>query len=242
MKFKSNKLCENLVNSLLVFNLGVKIRWLGHSSFQIKSDEKVVYLDLYRSKQQKERVPDKLEPASVVLVTHAHNDHCFPEGINEVRTDDTIVVAPKDCSDKLDYTFESLKPGDESSFHGIEVKAVHAYNVKRFRSPGNPYHPKGHGVGYLVKLEGKTIYFAGDTDVIPEMNELEQIDVALLPCGDTYTMDNRDAVEATKMMKPKIVIPMHTWDKSVDDFKNGVSKTDTKFVQLKEGEEYTIPD
>jgi L-ascorbate metabolism protein UlaG (beta-lactamase superfamily) len=202
----------------------------------------VVYLDLYRSKKQKERVPDELEPASVVLVTHAHNDHCFPEGINEVRSDDTIVVAPEDCGDKLDYSFESLKPGDESSFHDIEVKAVHAYNVKRFRSPGNPYHPKGFGVGYIVKIKGKTIYFAGDTDVIPEMNELGPIDVALLPCGDTYTMDNIDAAEATKIIQPKVVIPMHTWDKSIDDFKNEISDTDTKFMSLKEGDEYYLTD
>jgi L-ascorbate metabolism protein UlaG (beta-lactamase superfamily) len=220
--------------------MGVKIRWLGHASFQIRSDDKVVYLDLYRSKKQKERVPGELESASVVLVTHAHNDHCFPEGIDEVRTDDTIVVAPKDCSEKLNYSFETLEPGDEGTFHDIEVKAVHAYNVKRFRTPGNPYHPKGFGVGYLVKVKGKTIYFAGDTDVIPEMSELGSVDVALLPCGDTYTMDNADAAEATKIIKPKVVIPMHTWDKSIDDFKNGIADTDTKFVPLKEGEEFTL--
>ncbi|MHA1964872.1 MAG: MBL fold metallo-hydrolase [Candidatus Thorarchaeota archaeon] len=220
----------------------MKIRWLGHASFQIKTEDKVVYLDLYRSKKLRERVPDDLESASVVLVTHAHNDHCFPEAINEVRTDDTIVVAPKDCGEKLDYSFESLNPGDESTFHDIKIKAVHAYNVKRFRSPGNPYHPKGYGVGYLVKVDGKTIYFAGDTDVIPEMNELGPVDVALLPCGDTYTMDNIDAAEATKMIKPKVVIPMHTWDKSIDDFKSGISDTGTKFVPLKEGEEFTVTD
>lgn len=226
----------------MVLRMGVTIRWLGHASFQIKTEEKVVYLDLYRSKKLRERVPDDLEPATVVLVTHAHNDHCFPQAINEVRTDDTIVVAPKDCGEKLDYAFESLKPGDESTFHDIKVKAVHAYNVKRFRSPGNPFHPKGYGVGYLVNVEGKTIYFAGDTDVIPEMNELGPIDVALLPCGDTYTMDNNDAAEATKIIKPKVVIPMHTWDKNIDDFKNGIADTDTKFISLKEGEEFTITD
>ncbi|MFW9870266.1 MAG: MBL fold metallo-hydrolase [Candidatus Thorarchaeota archaeon] len=220
--------------------MGVKIRWLGHASFQIKSGEKVVYLDLYRSKQLKKRVPENLEPASLVLITHAHNDHCFPEGINEVRTDDTIIVAPENCGEKLDYAFESLKPGDKSSFHDIEVKAVYAYNTKRFRSPGNPYHPKGYGVGYLLTIKGKTIYFAGDTDVIPEMNDLGPVDVALLPCGDTYTMDNKDAAEATQIIRPGVVIPMHTWDKSVEEFKTGISDMETQFVSLKEGEEFTI--
>ena len=122
----------------------------------------------------------------------------------------------------------------------ITIKAVHAYNVKRYRSPGNPFHPKGYGVGYLVKTKGKIIYFAGDTDVIPEMKEIGPVDVALLPCGDTYTMDNIEAAEATKIIKPKAVIPMHTWDKSTDDFKHGIASTETKFVSLKEGEEYIV--
>jgi L-ascorbate metabolism protein UlaG (beta-lactamase superfamily) len=220
--------------------MGVTIRWLGHASFQIKADDDVVYLDLYRSKKLRERVPDKLEPATIVLVTHGHNDHCFPEAINEVHNDKTNIVAPEHCGDKLDYAFDSLKPGEEKTFKDIKVKAVQAYNVKRFRSPGNPYHPKGYGVGYLVSVKDKTIYFAGDTDVIPEMSDLGPVDVALLPCGDTYTMDNMDAAEATRMIKPRVVIPMHTWDKSIDDFKDGIADTDTKFVSLKEGEELAL--
>lgn len=227
---------------ILVFRMGVTIRWLGHASFQIKAAERVIYLDLYRSKELRKRVPDELEPASIVLVTHSHNDHCFPEAINEVRTDNTIVVGPKDCGEKLGYAIESLNPGEEATFSDIKVKAVHAYNVKRFRSPGSPFHPKGVGVGYLIKAEGKTIYFAGDTDIIPEMKDLGHIDVALLPCGDTYTMDDKEAAEATKIIKPKVVLPMHTWDRSIDNFKNEIAKTETKFVHLEEGEEFTISD
>jgi L-ascorbate metabolism protein UlaG (beta-lactamase superfamily) len=154
---------------------------------------------------------------------------------------DTVVIAPADCSEKLGGEITSLKPGEETEVQGIGVKAVHAYNVKRFRSPGNPYHPKGFGVGYLINAEGKTIYFAGDTDVIPEMSELGPVDVALLPCGDTYTMDNADAAEATKIIKPKTVVPMHTWDKSIDDFKKEVDAVgDVKFHTLKEGESLTL--
>ncbi|MHA1949831.1 MAG: MBL fold metallo-hydrolase [Candidatus Thorarchaeota archaeon] len=220
--------------------MGVTIRWLGHASFQIKSDDNVIYLDLYRSKKLRERVPDKLEPATLVLVTHGHNDHCFPEAINEVRKEKTTVVAPEHCGEKLDYAFDSLQSGEEKTINDVKVRAVDAYNVKRFRSPGNPYHPKGYGVGYLVEVEGKTIYFAGDTDVIPEMNDLGPVDVALLPCGDTYTMDNKDAAEATRVIKPKVVIPMHTWDKGIEDFRNGISDTETQFVQLTEGEEYAL--
>ena len=219
----------------------VSIRWLGHSGFQIKAGDHVIYLDLYRSKKLIERVPDVSDPATVVLVSHGHNDHCFPDAIEEVRTEGTTVVAPAHCGEKLRSDFISLEPGDETAVQGVNIKAVHAYNVKRFRSPGQPYHPKGHGVGYLLEVEGNNIYFAGDTDVIPEMKELGSIDVALLPCGDTYTMDNLDAAEATKTIKPKIVIPMHNWDRSVEEFKKNVkASTDTKFVELKEGEEFTL--
>ncbi|UCH05418.1 MAG: MBL fold metallo-hydrolase [Candidatus Thorarchaeota archaeon] len=219
----------------------VSIRWLGHSGFQIKAAEHVIYLDLYRSKKLIERVPDVSDPATIVLVSHSHNDHCYPDAINEVRTDSTTVVAPANCAEKLGSNITSLEPGEETTIQGVDIKAVQAYNVKRFRSPGNPYHPKGYGVGYLLKVEGNTIYFAGDTDVIPEMEELGQIDVALLPCGDTYTMDNLDAAEATKTIRPKVVIPMHTWDRSVEEFQNAVEEEkDTNFVSLKEGEEFTL--
>jgi L-ascorbate metabolism protein UlaG (beta-lactamase superfamily) len=220
----------------------ITIRWLGHASFQIRVDEKIIYLDLYRSKQLRERVPDNLEPASIVLVSHAHNDHCFPEAINEVRREDTKVIAPKTCGEKLDYEFLSLQPGEQSKVDEITIEAVQAYNVKRFRSPGKPFHPKGYGVGYLIKTKGKTIYFAGDTDVISEMKDIGSVDVALLPCGDTYTMDNIDAAEATKIIGPKVVIPMHTWDKGVDEFRKGIAGTKTKFVSLKEGESYIVQD
>ncbi|MBN2230248.1 MAG: MBL fold metallo-hydrolase [Candidatus Thorarchaeota archaeon] len=222
--------------------MSITIRWLGHASFQIKADEKIIYLDLYRSKQLRERVPDNLDPASIILVTHSHNDHCFPQAIDEVRKEGTKVIAPENCGEKLEYEFLSLKPGEKSTVQGITIEAVHAYNVKRFRSPGKLFHPKGFGVGYLLKIKDKAIYFAGDTDVIPEMKEIGAVDVALLPCGDTYTMDNKDAVEATKIIKPKVVIPMHTWDNSVDDFEKGIVGTKTKFVSLKEGEIFTLSD
>jgi L-ascorbate metabolism protein UlaG (beta-lactamase superfamily) len=225
-----------------VKSLAIGIRWLGHASFQIKVDDKTIYLDLYRSKKLRERVPDELQPASIVLVSHAHNDHCFPQAINEVRNESTKVIAPETCSEKLDYEFLSLQPGEDTKIGDITIQAVHAYNVKRFRTPGKPYHPKGYGVGYLVKTRGKVIYFAGDTDVIPEMKKIGPIDVALLPCGDTYTMDNKDAAEAANIIKPKIVIPMHTWDNSVDDFKKGITSAKTIFISLREGESFTLKD
>jgi L-ascorbate metabolism protein UlaG (beta-lactamase superfamily) len=94
---------------------------------------------------------------------------------------------------------------------------------------------------YLITLENKTIYHAGDTDMIPEMENLENIDVAFLPSGDTYTMDNAEAAEAALIIKPKYAVPMHTWDKSTDEFKQKIeSESEIKVMQLREGEEFIL--
>jgi L-ascorbate metabolism protein UlaG (beta-lactamase superfamily) len=100
---------------------------------------------------------------------------------------------------------ETCKIGD------IEVKGVPAYNVRRFRSPGEPFHPEGFGMGVIVVIGGVKFYYAGDTDYIPVMKDFvsENIDVAFLPIGGTYTMDLDEAAEAAEAIKPKIIVPVH---------------------------------
>ncbi len=219
----------------------VTVRWLGHAGFQIKAGGKVVYVDYYRPKKLIEKVPDVSEQATLILVTHSHNDHCFPEAISSVRTSKTTVVAPEDCWKDIGGTVTALKPGEEIAVQGIKVRAVEAYNLKRFRSPGNPYHPKGFGVGYVVTIDGKTVYHAGDTDLIPEMRKVGRVDVALLPCGDKYTMDNVEAAEAALVIKPRMAVPMHNWDKGTDEFKKRVgSGAGIRVMTLQEGEEFSV--
>ncbi len=214
--------------------MAVFVKWLAHASFQIKAEGKVVYIDL-------EKYGEATEKADLILVTHLHTDHCDPDKIKTVRKDDTVIIAPKDCVSKIGGNVKTLKAGEETTVDGIRVKAVHAYNVKRFRSPGNPFHPKEFGVGYLVTAEGKTVYHAGDTDFIPEMRQLDHVDVALLPSGDTYTMDNAEAAEAAVAIKPKIAIPMHRWSTDPEDFKAKVeTASDVKVMVLQEGEEFQV--
>jgi L-ascorbate metabolism protein UlaG (beta-lactamase superfamily) len=212
----------------------VVVKWLAHASFQISSSGKVVYVDL-------EEYGKPVDKADMVLVTHSHTDHCDPAKIKQVRKDDTVVIAPADCVSKIGGAVKTLKPGEETTVNGAKVRAVEAYNYKRFRSPGNPYHPKGFGVGYLITLEGKTIYHAGDTDFIPEMRQLGNIDVALLPSGGTYTMDNEEAALAAIAINPKVVIPMHRWDTNPEELKKRVeANSKIKVLLLKEDEEYQI--
>jgi L-ascorbate metabolism protein UlaG (beta-lactamase superfamily) len=96
-------------------------------------------------------------------------------------------------------------------------------------------------VGYLIKVEGKAIYHAGDTDFIPEMRHLKNIDLALLPTGDKYTMDNAEAAEAGIAISPKTAMAMHTWDKDREEFKRKVeANSRIAVVLLQEGEEYQL--
>jgi L-ascorbate metabolism protein UlaG (beta-lactamase superfamily) len=220
----------------------IKIKFLGHSGFQIKTDDENIYIDLYRAKKYIERVPDVSEPGSIILATHSHGDHYHEDSVESVSSNDSIIVAPEDCRDKVGKgQFQPLAVGDEITIRDVKIEAVHAYNVKRFRTPGNPYHPKGYGVGYVITVGGKRIYHAGDTDLIPEMEQLGSIDVALLPVGDTYTMDNTEAGEAALTIKPKKVVPMHTWDKGIEKFVEKMKEdSNIEIMDISEGEEFTI--
>ncbi len=212
----------------------ITIKFLTHASFQIKTESKNIYVDL-------ETRAKPIEKADIILVTHSHSDHFDPEKIKSVRKDDTVIIAPSDCHARIGGSVRSLKPGEMVHVGDIEIRAVNAYNETRFRSPGQPFHPKGFGVGYVITLEGKTIYHAGDTDFISEMSELGTIDVALLPVGGTYTMENDDGADAAIAINPKVAIPMHSWDKDTSAFKNKVeSNSDVSVVILAKGAEYKI--
>ena len=214
------------------------VKWLGHSSFQFRtSSDKVIYIDL----KKYGKVVETSEKADIILVTHNHGDHCSPPKIEKLCKKDTSIIAPKDCAKRISGNVKTLKPGEEITVDNVRVAAVEAYNIKRFKPSGKPWHPRGYGVGYLIMAEGKTIYHAGDTDFIPEMRSLGKIDLALVPTGEKYTMDNVEAAEATVAIKPKIAMPMHTWDNDRTEFKAKVeAKSKTKVVLLQEGEEYKL--
>lgn len=187
--------------------LGIDIKWLGHDSFKIKTD-KVIYIDPFQIE------PD--EKADLIFITHEHFDHCNPEDIEKLIKDDTVLVGIPLCKDSFSK-FSSdvkeiiyLKPNQKKTIEGIEVETVPAYNVNKFREPGKPFHPKQDGkVGYILNIDGKRIYHAGDTDLIAEMKNFGNIDIALLPVSGTYVMTAEEAVNAVDWIKPKIAIPMH---------------------------------
>jgi len=213
--------------------MNTSIKWLGHASFEIKAEDKSIYIDPYEGEYG--------DKADLILVSHSHDDHCELSKIKMIRKKDTIVIAPADCASKIGGNVKTLKPGEKVSVGDVTVEAVQAYNYKRFRSPGNPFHPKGSGVGYLVTVGDRTIYHAGDTDFIPEMKNLRNVYLALLPSGGTYTMDGLETTEAVLAIRPEFVIPMHRWNTDPSELKNDVeAKSKTKVILLKPGEEFKI--
>jgi L-ascorbate metabolism protein UlaG (beta-lactamase superfamily) len=150
------------------------------------------------------------------------------------------VLAPKRCTKELGKGIRVIKPGEEIGFGDIIIQSVEAYNTEQGRSTRKVHH-KGYGVGYLITIGGKTIYHAGDTDLIPEMGELGKVDAALLPIGGSFTMDVEEAVEAAIAIQPRVVIPMHRSKADPQDYMNKVEAiSNIKVTPLQIGEVYHL--
>ena len=179
-----------------------RIHWLGHDTFRIDGPQ-TVYFDPYE-------LDGENPEADLILVSHDHHDHCSPDDVAQIQGSDTVMVTIAAAADKLSGDIRVVAPGDTIQVKGIKVEAVPAYNVNKFRSPGEPFHPQEAGhVGFVITLEGQRIYHAGDTDYIPEMADLEDIDIALLPVSGIYVMTAEEAVEAAEAIDPGVAIPMH---------------------------------
>jgi L-ascorbate metabolism protein UlaG (beta-lactamase superfamily) len=172
------------------------IRWLGHASFMITTGERIVYIDPWQV-----RFPNV---ADAILITHAHEHHCAPANVKWMRKGSTVVVAPESCAGKFWPPFEVAGAGDVLEIKGMRIEVLPAYNL------AGEHHPReAGGVGYVITtLEGLRVYHAGDTDLIPEMQQVKA-DVVLLPVSGEHTMDATQAAQAANMIKPQLAIPMH---------------------------------
>ena len=174
---------------------GIHVEWFVQSSLCIRADA-VLYVDPH--------IVSDGEKADLILITHDHFDHLDITSIKAVADDDTVVVANACCVPQLQGNVPGkvmpIEEGQTVSEKGVDIRAVAGYNY---------IHPRGTNVGFVFDLGGQTIYHAGDTDHIPEMASLGNIDIALLPIGGTYTMDERGAAAAVKVIQPRVVIPIH---------------------------------
>ena len=234
----------------------VAIKWFPPSWLQIKVAKKIIYIDpaylrtYYTKYPHKiefskwpdpiDGLPEKLAKADIILLTHDHADHCKKITADRLRKKGTLVIGPKRCRKKIGSDLRVVEPGDDMTLGETALKAIHAYNTQEGSSTQKVHH-KGNSVGYLITAEGKTIYHAGDTDFISEMNHLGPVDVALLPIGGTYTMDIDDAVKAAMAIKPAVAIPMHHLKSNPHQFTEKLKlRSDIKSVALQIGQIYHL--
>jgi L-ascorbate metabolism protein UlaG (beta-lactamase superfamily) len=181
----------------------VRITPIYHASTLIEADGKVIYMDLAPPSPTA-----GLRPADLVLITDIHGDHMNADMVTRVTKPGTVVIAPP----AVVQTIAAAKPlanGQTTNWEKWTIEAVPAYNIVRKRDNGEPFHVKGRGNGYVMTFGGKRFYFSGDTEGVPEMRALQNIDVAFLCMYGQPVMGPEEAAEAALAFKPKVVIPYH---------------------------------
>jgi L-ascorbate metabolism protein UlaG (beta-lactamase superfamily) len=192
------------------------VEWLGHSGFRVRVGRAVVYIDPYR-------VPEGSPPADLILITHGHYDHFSPQDIERLSTERTWLVGPAAVAERVSGQVHSIGPGElleDELVRGLHVAAVAAYNTSKRDAEGRVFHPREAGwVGYELNVRGERLYHSGDTDVIPEMDGVTGVDVALLPVSGVYVMTPGEAAEAARRIQPRVAVPMH-WGEQIGSEQN----------------------
>jgi L-ascorbate metabolism protein UlaG (beta-lactamase superfamily) len=177
-----------------------------HASMVLYADQITIYVDPVggASRYKNYKKPD------FILITDIHGDHMDKRTVDSVRSNTTTIITPKAVKEQLQMAdtakIKVLNNGDEAEYHGIAIRAVPMYNLPE---AADTRHTKGRGNGYVLTIGGKRIYISGDTEDIPEMRQLKDIDIAFVCMNLPYTMDVKQAASAVLEFKPKIVYPYH---------------------------------
>jgi L-ascorbate metabolism protein UlaG (beta-lactamase superfamily) len=189
----------------------LSITFIGHGTLMAEYNGKVIQIDPVSQFADYAKLPK----GDLVLITHAHGDHLDPAAIEKISKPGMQVVLAKVCLSKYPQG-KVMNNGESGTFNGFRVEAVPAYNIKNERGPGQPFHPKGEGNGYILHFDELTVYVAGDTENTPEMKDLKNIDIAFLPMNLPYTMTPEMVADAARAFKPKILYPYHFGDTNTD--------------------------
>jgi L-ascorbate metabolism protein UlaG (beta-lactamase superfamily) len=198
----------------------LEITFIGHGSLIFSHGGKVIHVDPVSAEADYTKLPK----ADLIAVTHDHSDHLDAAALAALKKPGTETVAGPTCAGKAAGAV-ILKNDQSRKVQGIAIEAVPAYNIRHMRAPGHPFHPKGEGNGYVFTFGDKRVYVAGDTENIPEMADLKNIDIAFLPMNLPYTMTPEMVADAARVFRPKVLYPYHYGDTDA-----------TKLVELLKGE------
>lgn len=191
----------------------LEITFIGHGSFMMKINDKIIHVDPSTREGNYENFPD----ADLVLITHHHGDHCDAKAVEAVKKEDTKIITTQLAVDKLGFG-EVLAVDGSTEAIGLKIASIPAYNLVHKRDNGEPFHVKGTCNSYIVTIGDKKIFIGGDTENTPEMKALKDIDMAFLPMNLPYTMTPEMVADAAKAFKPAILYPYH------------YGQTDTKLI------------
>jgi len=178
--------------------------FVGHASLYLTYGDMVIHVDPVAQEGDYSKLPK----ADLILVTHDHYDHLDLKAISLIKKPGTKIVCNITSASQLTGAIV-MKNGENSEVLSVRIEAVPAYNIKHMRAPGKPYHPKGEGNGYIITLGKTRIYFAGDTENIPEMANLKNIDIAFLPMNLPYTMEPWMVADCLTKFHTRILYPYH---------------------------------
>lgn len=185
----------------------VELFFIGHGTLMFKYNDQVIHIDPVSREYDYSKLPD----ADLILITHQHGDHLDVSALDEIVKDGTKTIMTQTCLENLEESYGAIvmKNGDIQTLLGMAIVALPAYNIKHTRASGQAYHPKGEGNAYLLTVGGKNILIGGDTENVPELKALKDIDVAFLPMNLPYTMTPEMVTDLALAIKPKILYPYH---------------------------------
>lgn len=215
------------------------LTWFGNAGFSLAdfNGNMIYFIDPLELRGRAK------EKADIIFITHAHPDHFSPSDIEEILKNETAIVAPPDIISKISNSSEkiSVEPNNEYETKGFKFWTFPAYNIHPDRLQ---FHPKANNwVGYFFNINGKKVYHAGDTDYIPEMDDLKKwgVDVAMIPIGGHYTMGPEEAAKAANAIGAKVTIPMHYTmqagekaNEYLEKFKRLVTNSEVKVLEVLE--------
>jgi L-ascorbate metabolism protein UlaG (beta-lactamase superfamily) len=182
------------------------ITFIGHGTLMLKAGNTIIHVDPVSGQADYAILPK----GDLILITHEHGDHLDKKALALVTKPDSKTIVSRSCSGKVESA-EVLTNGQEKTYGDVHIKAVPAYNIVN-QHDGIPWHPKGNGNGYVLTYGNKKIYIAGDTENIPEMAELKNIDIAFLPMNLPYTMTPEMVAQGARSFMPAILYPYHMGD------------------------------